>query len=282
MPTETQCPSCDTRLKVPVEQHRAECPLPALPGDLHGERLRPGGRAGRQTRGESPALVVLVPQGERQADDPDRDEDEAPRRSRRQEEEYSDAPTRSRRRADDDDEEYDRPSCSRRDEDEDEPAARKPRCRCHDPKAAARRIAEAEARAGVPNPFAYTALGLGIGALPLAICCGFFGVPVGVVAVAFGIFALQKPYGRGFAWAGIACGGVSIILCLRRSRPRPDARTGPVAGPARRPPSRASKLPQEPQVVRPELADVVDARASASCIRCGPMPKAKPVYFAGS
>jgi predicted Zn finger-like uncharacterized protein len=218
MPTETQCPSCDTKLKVPDERigQKVRCPrcqevFTANAPDLEDE---PRGIGPSNERKESPRpwSSSYRPE-ERQPDDPDREEDESPRRSR-QEEEYSDAPARSRRPAEDDDEEYERPARSRRrDEEEDESAPRQRRRR-HDPKAAARRIAEAEARAGVPNPFAYTALGLGIAALPLAFCCGLFGLPVGVVAIVFGIVALRKPYGQGFAWAGIACGGVSLLLAI--------------------------------------------------------------------
>jgi hypothetical protein len=70
------------------------------------------------------------------------------------------------------------------------------------------------------NPMAIASMVLGILSIP-SCCCAFIGTPLSIAAVVLGIVAMQKikaePQswtGQGMAVAGIACGGVGILLWI--------------------------------------------------------------------
>jgi hypothetical protein len=60
---------------------------------------------------------------------------------------------------------------------------------------------------------------LGIVSIPLALCCTFMGIPLGIAAVVLGILGKQKAdrglaNNRGQAIAGLACGAAGIALSV--------------------------------------------------------------------
>lgn len=70
-----------------------------------------------------------------------------------------------------------------------------------------------------PSPLAIVSLVCGIVSLPFSFCCGCFSIPLGLTAVVCGIVALAQMKnpaysGKGMAVAGIACGGVSLLLVV--------------------------------------------------------------------
>lgn len=67
---------------------------------------------------------------------------------------------------------------------------------------------------GAPKVFAIISLVCGILSV-LCSCCGRWTLMVAVAAVVLGIISLVKhESGKGMAIAGIACGGVGLIVCI--------------------------------------------------------------------
>jgi len=73
-----------------------------------------------------------------------------------------------------------------------------------------------------PNGLAVAALVCGILAIVPGCCCGFFGIPLSIAAVAMGIVSMQQinasmttpmpQGGKNMAIAGTVCGGIAIAL----------------------------------------------------------------------
>ena len=74
---------------------------------------------------------------------------------------------------------------------------------------------------GSSNGLAMGAMICGILALPTTCCCSILSFPIAVAAIIMGAIAMSKakaePHiygGKGMAIAGVACGGVSILLAI--------------------------------------------------------------------
>lgn len=66
------------------------------------------------------------------------------------------------------------------------------------------------------GPIGYSIASLVCGILSiLCCCCGFFGFVLSAAAIGLGIFSLNKNCeGKGFAIAGIACGGTGLLFMI--------------------------------------------------------------------
>lgn len=69
------------------------------------------------------------------------------------------------------------------------------------------------------HPLAIASLVTGILAIVPGCCCGLLGIPLAIAAVITGIIGMQKINGdpaqfkgKGLAIAGLACGGVGLVL----------------------------------------------------------------------
>jgi hypothetical protein len=72
---------------------------------------------------------------------------------------------------------------------------------------------------GQNEPYAVASLAVGLASLVLGGCCGLLAIPGAIVAIALGCVSLSRAKsqpggqrGSGMAWAGIAIGGVSLLL----------------------------------------------------------------------
>ena len=75
---------------------------------------------------------------------------------------------------------------------------------------------KSSASIGEQGPIGYSIASLVCGILSiLCCCCGFFGFVLSAAAIGLGIFSLNKNCeGKGFAIAGIACGGTGLLFMI--------------------------------------------------------------------
>ncbi|MFN8016175.1 MAG: DUF4190 domain-containing protein [Acidimicrobiia bacterium] len=71
------------------------------------------------------------------------------------------------------------------------------------------------------DPFAVTAISVGIPSIVFAFCCGIIGLILGIIGIVFGILSLGRIkksngmfLGKGLAITGISCGSVGIVIFI--------------------------------------------------------------------
>ena len=95
-------------------------------------------------------------------------------------------------------------------------AANATRCRNCGESLTAKRSAAAEAPS---QNMAVISLVTGISSIPLAFCCGCFGIPIIATSLICGGIALSQigrgeATGKGVAIGGMICGGVAALICI--------------------------------------------------------------------